>query len=416
MEDEKNCLQRAALISVDTGEFDAEASLEEFSALAKSAGAEPVFSLLQHRESCDSATCIGKGKLEELCQMLESEPVELLLFDRELTGTQMRNLERICGVRAVDRTGLILDLFASRAKSNEGRLQVELAQYKYLLPRLSGMGTALSRQAGGIGTRGPGESKLESDRRHIRRRISSLKAELEKVEARRERLRKRRKKDGIQTVAIVGYTNVGKSTLLNKLTAGGAHSEDALFATLDPTSRSLTLPDGREIILIDTVGFISRLPHFLVEAFKSTLEETLYADVILHIVNAADPREEEQKKVVEELLIDMGRKDAPILTAYNQADKLPISLTEGREGVFISAKTGFGLEELLKRIAKALPNGAVRKILKIPYNKGELTAKIRQNGKIFSESFCNDGVLLDALVEQSLLYEVAQYEMEVKPD
>lgn len=416
MEQPFETFQRAVLISVDTGEFDAESSLEEFSALAKAAGAEPILTILQHREACDSATCMGEGKLKELCEYLETEPVDLLLFDRELTGTQMRNLERITGLPVVDRTALILDIFASRAHSNEGRLQVELAQYQYLLPRLSGMGSALSRQAGGIGTRGPGESKLEMDRRHIRRRIRSLKEELVRVEARRQRLRERRKKDLIATVALVGYTNVGKSSLLNQLTEGGAQSQDCLFATLDPTSRLLELPDGRNVILIDTVGFLRRLPHSLIEAFHATLEETVFADVIVHLVNAADPEAEEQRKTVEELLQQLGCQGTPILTVYNHADELPDDIIKGHEGTFISAKTGFGLSELLVRISRALPSEVLHCRLKVPYSRGELTAKVRKNGKVLSEEFCEDGILLDAMVDRILLSELERYRIEEEKD
>lgn len=407
---------RAALVSVDTGEFDAETSLEELAALAEAAGVQPTLTVLQRRERCDSATCIGQGKLKELYQMLQTEPVDLLFFDRELTGSQLRNLEQYLGLPVVDRTALILDIFAARARSNEGRIQVELAQYQYLLPRLSGMGNALSRQAGGIGTRGPGESKLETDRRHIRRRIASLKKELSQMQARRQRLRKRREKDGMQTVALVGYTNAGKSTLLNQLTEGGAESRDCLFATLDPTSRLLQLPDGRDVLLIDTVGFLRRLPHSLIEAFSATLEEIAGADVIVHLVNAADPQEEEQRKTVTELLQQLGCSGIPILTVYNQADRLPDALVLGREGVFISARTGFGLPELLTRISEAVPTTVQRCQLKIPYTEAALIAKVRKNGTIVSEEFCEDGIRLEAMADRSLLPELLPYRIEEESD
>ena len=263
--------EQAILVALDTGEYDVEASLAELEELAHTAGAQVLGALVQKRESPDKATCLGSGRLEELTQLCRNVEADLVIFDLELTATQHRNLESELPCRVVDRTALILDIFAARARSAEGRLQVELAQLQYLLPRLAGQGVSLSRLGGGIGTRGPGETKLESDRRHIRRRIRSLRLQLDSVEQQRERRRERRKKDGIQTVAIVGYTNAGKSTLLNALTQAGVLAEDKLFATLDPTARALRLPDGRQVLLIDTVGFVRRLPHHLVEAFRSTL-------------------------------------------------------------------------------------------------------------------------------------------------
>ena len=271
--------EEAILVSLDTGEFDVEISLDELEELARTAGARVTGRLIQKREAPDKATCIGSGRLEELREVCENTGVDLVIFDLELSATQHRNLTDALPCRVVDRTTLILDIFAARARSAEGRLQVELAQLEYLLPRLAGQGTALSRLGGGIGTRGPGETKLESDRRHIRRRIHALKEQLEAVENRREHRRARRRKDGVCTVAIVGYTNAGKSTLLNTLTDAGVLAEDKLFATLDPTSRALKLPDGREVLLVDTVGFVRRLPHHLVKAFRSTLEEAVERSV-----------------------------------------------------------------------------------------------------------------------------------------
>ena len=275
--------ERAFLVSVDTGEFDAEASMSELYELTESAGARPVGAMIQKREKPDGATCIGSGRLEELKGFCESQEVDLIIFDCELSPTQIRNLEFETEVRIIDRTMLILDIFASRARSREGKLQVELAQLKYLLPRLTGKGAAMSRLGGGIGTRGPGESKLETDRRHIRRRIESLREQLAQVEQHRNQLRRRREKEGIITAAIVGYTNAGKSTLMNTLTDAGVLAEDKLFATLDPTSRALKLPNGVSVMLIDTVGLVRRLPHHLVEAFHSTLEEAALEDMILNV-------------------------------------------------------------------------------------------------------------------------------------
>ena len=281
--------ERAFLVSVDTGEFDAEASMSELYELTESAGARPVGAMIQKREKPDGATCIGSGRLEELKGFCESQEVDLIIFDCELSPTQIRNLEFETEVRIIDRTMLILDIFASRARSREGKLQVELAQLKYLLPRLTGKGAAMSRLGGGIGTRGPGESKLETDRRHIRRRIESLREQLAQVEQHRNQLRRRREKEGIITAAIVGYTNAGKSTLMNTLTDAGVLAEDKLFATLDPTSRALKLPNGVSVMLIDTVGLVRRLPHHLVEAFHSTLEEAALADMILNVCDASSP-------------------------------------------------------------------------------------------------------------------------------
>ena len=274
--------ERAILVAVDTGEYDAAVSLDELEELAQTAGAVVLGKISQKRPAVDKTTCVGSGMLEQIKNQAAALGANLLIFDHELTASQLRNIEEATDLAVVDRTTLILDIFAQRARSREGKLQVELAQQKYRLPRLMGQGTALSRLGGGIGTRGPGESKLESDRRHIRRRIESLEEQLRDLERQRSTRRARRKKDGVITVAIVGYTNVGKSTLLNTLTNAGVLAEDKLFATLDPTARALTLPDGRTVMLIDTVGLVRRLPHQLVEAFQSTLEEAADADLLLH--------------------------------------------------------------------------------------------------------------------------------------
>jgi GTP-binding protein HflX len=279
--------QRALLCAVDTGEFDAEVSLDELAELAATAGAQVVGRAVQKRAEYDAATLIGRGKLEEIAALCAQDAADLLLFDHELTASQLRNIEQVVQVPVVDRTMLILDIFAQRAHTAEGRLQVELAQLRYRLPRLAGLGGSLSRLGGGIGTRGPGETKLETDRRHIRGRIASLERQLDDLTRRREQQRARRKKEEVTTVAILGYTNVGKSTLLNTLTDAGVLAQDMLFATLDPTSRALLLPDGRQVLLIDTVGLVRRLPHHLVEAFKSTLEEAASADLILNVCDAA---------------------------------------------------------------------------------------------------------------------------------
>ena len=320
---EEQAPERVLLVSVDTGEFDAEVSLAELAELTATAGAEVVGTATQKKEAPDKATCLGSGRAEELAVQCAAEDIDLVIMDRELSPTQLRNLEEIFPCRVIDRTALILDIFAGRARSAEGRLQVELAQLQYRLPRLAGQGTSLSRLGGGIGTRGPGETQLESDRRHIRRRIGAIREQLTKVESQRKLRRDRRRKDGIPTVAIVGYTNAGKSTLLNRLTDAGVLAENKLFATLDPTARALRLPDGREIMLVDTVGFVRRLPHQLVQAFHSTLEEAVEADVILNICDASSPHAAEHLQVTGDLLAELGCGDTPVLQVMNKCDLVP---------------------------------------------------------------------------------------------
>ena len=306
LHDNTKKIQRALLVGIDTGDYDAEGSMAELYELVTSAGAEPAASMMQKRDKPDGATAIGSGRLEEIREFCPENDIDFIVFDMELTPTQIRNIEDATDVRTIDRTMLILDIFAIRAKTNEGKLQVELAQLKYLLPRLSGKGKEMSRLGGGVGTRGPGETKLETDKRHIRRRIEALKDDLEHMKDRRERLRSRRKKDGVITAAIVGYTNAGKSTLMNTLTQAGVLSENKLFATLDPTSRALTLPNGISVMMIDTVGLVRRLPHHLVEAFKSTLEEAAVADIILNVCDASSEEYKLHLDVTNELLRELG--------------------------------------------------------------------------------------------------------------
>lgn len=404
---------KAILASVDTGEFNAESSIEELAELAETANAEVVGVIMQKKDSYDSATCMGVGRLEELKGQLEELRAELVIFDHELTGVQVRNIENIIDVRVIDRTTLILDIFAQRARTKEGKLQVELAQQKYRLPRLTGMGTSLSRLGGGIGTRGPGETKLETDKRHIRKRISYLEAELENLKKHRNFSRSRRRKDGVLCAAIVGYTNVGKSTLLNALTDAGVLAEDKLFATLDITSRSLELPDGRSVMLIDTVGLIRRLPHNLVEAFKSTLEEAASADIILNVQDLSSPEQEEQAKVTRKLLSELGCDDIPQINVMNKVDAAlnPDIVFEDLLTVAISAKHHQGFERLLKCIAENLPETAKRMKLLIPYDKTSLIGKIRLEGKIFSEEYTENGTLIDALVDKKLISQTEQYKI-----
>ena len=403
--------QRAILVAADCGEWDAEVSINELEELAKSAGAQVVAKVIQQRAEYDRATIVGRGKLNEIKELAEAENVDILIFDHELTAANIRNLEEATGLGVIDRTMLILDIFAARAQSRAGRLQVELAQYKYRLPRLEGMGKNLSRLGGGIGTRGPGESKLESDRRHIRRRIETLEHKLDELAANRELIRSRRKKDGIVTAAIVGYTNAGKSTLLNRLTNAGVLSEDKLFATLDPTARALELPDGRSIMLVDTVGFVRRLPHHLVEAFKSTLEETVQADLLLNVCDISSGEADSQTEVTRELLESLGADKIPMLNVLNKCDliegPLPICTDDC---VLISAKTGTGIEEMLKKIAKMLAPTQIRINMLIPYSEGGLLGEIRSSGRVFSEEFTPEGVLADALVDIKLLSRAQKYQ------
>lgn len=398
---------KTVLACVDIGEFDAETSINELAELAETANAEVVGTVIQKKTSYDPATCMGAGRLQELKEQLEPLEAELVIFDHELTGIQVRNIEEILGVRVIDRTTLILDIFAQRARTKEGKLQVELAQQKYRLPRLTGMGTALSRLGGGIGTRGPGETKLETDKRHIRRRISYLESELEELKKHRNFSRSRRKKDGVLCAAIVGYTNVGKSTLLNALTDAGVLAENKLFATLDITSRSVELPDGRTVMLIDTVGLIRRLPHNLVEAFKSTLEEAAAADVILNVQDMSSPERIQQAEVTEKLLTELGCGDIPKINVMNKLDAAIDADTvfEDDSTVLISAKERIGFDKLLDCIAAKLPETAKRMKLLVPYDRTAFIGKIREDGRIFSEEYTENGTLIDALVDIKLVKE-----------
>ncbi len=408
---EEKVLTRAILVSADTGDYDCDASMDELAELASTAGAEEIARVIQKRDAYESATVIGEGKLEEVKELCANLGAELLIFDCELTATQIRNIEEATDVRVIDRTMLILDIFAGRAVSREGKLQVELAQLRYRLPRLMGIGASLSRLGGGIGTRGPGETQLETVRRHIRRRIDKLSAELKELEERRGYTRNRRKKDSVQVGAIVGYTNAGKSTLLNHLTGAGVLAEDKLFATLDPTSRSIELPDGRNLLLVDTVGLIRRLPHHLVEAFKSTLEEAACADIIIHVCDASDPEAAEKADVTLKTLADLGAAEIPVVTVLNKCDKLEENIPENDSTVKISALKAQGIDRLLEVIAKNLPETAKRMKLLLPYAKGGLTAVIRENGKIFSEEYTENGILVDALVDKLNIKQMSEYEV-----
>lgn len=394
----------------------AERSLDELQELAEAAGAIVLSRALQHRATEDPATFIGKGKLDEIALAGRELDATTLIFDDELTGSQIRNIEEQTGFKVVDRTFLILDIFAQRAKSREGKLQVELAQQQYRMSRLQGLGQALSRLGGGIGTRGPGESQLESDRRHISRRVHTLKQALKEVAVRRQQTRQQRQNNDILTIAVVGYTNAGKSTLLNTLTHANLLTLDQVFATLDPAARRLELPDQQPVILIDTVGFIRKLPHQLVDAFRSTLEEVTQADVILQLIDASDPQAEVQRDVVEQLLNELGAAGKPRLVVLNKIDLLgPFERTRlqtlaGREQpIEISARTGEGLEDLIAAIGRLAAESFVPVSLLLPYAKTGWISRMEQQGKIDRIDYREDGIAVEAHVRVAL-YRALQQE------
>lgn len=403
--------EKAILVGLETNESrlsnnsskDAEDSLNELEELATTAGAIVIDKILQKKQSQDTTFYVGKGKIEELSLMCQATDVQLLIFDDELSGAQIRNIEEMTGTRVIDRTTLILDIFAQRAISKEGKLQVELAQLKYKLPRLIGLGTELSRLGGGIGTRGPGEKKLEVDRRHIRRRITNLQRELKELEKRRSYMRVSRERNNTPVVAIVGYTNAGKSTLMNKLCGSSVFVEDKLFATLDPSARQLKLSDGREAVLVDTVGFIRKLPHDLVEAFKSTLEEAVHADMLLHVVDASNENAAMQISVVERLLEELGAKAKKTVLVLNKQDIAHGAIRINTMGYAatceISAVTGLGIDELLEKITEGFKDQLREISLLIPYNDGWAMPYIYKNGQVIAQEYVESGIKVEALVK-----------------
>ena len=403
--------EKVMLVSVDNGAFDAIVSMNELEELAKTSGAKVVATAIQKRDNPSAATYVGTGMLEQIKQTCELNDVDLIIVDDELSPVQLRNIEDATDIRVIDRTMLILDIFAGRARSSEGKLQVELAQLKYSISRLTGKGISLSRLGGGIGTRGPGETKLETDKRHIRTRIQNLRAELAKVEKRRIAMHERRKKNGALAVAIVGYTNAGKSTLMNRLTNAGVLQEDKLFATLDPTARKLFLNDGRQIMLVDTVGLVRRLPHQLVDAFRSTLEEAVWADVILNVCDASSDECSEHIKVTQDLLDSLGCSDKPIINVLNKCDKAEneVNLSIFENSVRISALNGDGIDELLQKIGDTLPQTRKRVKLLLPFDKIKYSVLVRDNGVVHSEEYVENGLLMDATVEVTVLDELKDY-------
>ncbi len=402
----KTDAERVLILSVDTNEYDNEASVEEMKALVDTAGGEVEGVIVQKLDAVNPVSFIGSGKLAEAELFCSNRKIDLVICDGTLNAVQQRVLKEKLKTRVIDRTLLILDIFAAGAKTSEGKLQVELAQMKYFFANLTGLGEGYSRLGGGIGTRGPGESKLETDRRHFRRRIDALERQLSALDKRRTLQRERRRKDGFVTCAIVGYTNAGKSTLLNKLTDAGVLAEDKLFATLDPTARALKLPDGRTVMLVDTVGFLSRLPHLLIDAFKSTLEEAVSADLLLLLCDASDPECEEKLETSRELLKELGAENKPVITVYNKCDiaesayLMPVS----RNSVKISAVTGVGIPSLLDAIARNMPEQTVEINVVLPYKETALAAWLHEKAQVKSEAYEEDGVHVTAVVAKSALH------------
>ncbi|WP_394272241.1 GTPase HflX [Butyricicoccus sp.] len=409
---------RAVLVGLHASVFTAEEdasweTLDELEALLETAGGECVAKMLQSRNAPEARTFIGEGKLQELTELARDNDATLIIFDNELSPSQMRVLEEATGRPVLDRSALILDIFAQRARTGEGKLQVELAQYQYILPRLSGMGKTMSRLGGGIGTRGPGESKLESDRRHIRRRIDRLRRDLEDVRRVRAVQRRQRKKAELPLVAIVGYTNAGKSTLLNTLTDAGIEANDRLFDTLDPTTRKLRISETQEILLSDTVGFIRKLPHHLVSAFKATLEEVAYADLLLHVVDISREDWREQAETVDKVITQLGAQQIPQILVCNKADlcENPDLIPSGEDIVAISARQGRGMEQLLAAIEKALGRGKHRITVCIPYADGYLLDVIHKEAAVFSTDYTSEGTKLDIECDDKLYGQLRGYEV-----
>ena len=412
---EEHIPERAVLVGLNADCFTkaqtaTDETLEELEALLETAGGFCTGKILQNRHTPDSHSFIGEGKAQEVRMLVEFTNSTMVVFDNELSSGNIRALEEIIGVTVLDRSALILDIFAQRAKTKEGRLQVELAQYKYLLPRLSGMGASLSRQGGGIGTRGPGETKLESDRRHIRERIHRLEQELEQVRQVRAVQRERRMKNSVPVVAIVGYTNAGKSTLLNHLTGAGIPANNRLFDTLDTTSRQLTVSDNLDVILSDTVGFIAKLPHHLVDAFRATLEELEYADLLLHVIDASDPNREEHIEVVEGLIAQLAKPGTPVIRAYNKADlvsreEIPV----GRDVVAISAKQGRGMDKLMAAIEEALGATLHHVVVTLPYAMGGMVETLHNNAQVKNVDYTADGIEIETVLDEILYGRLRDY-------
>ena len=412
-------IEKAILAGVHTGNGDilsdtTDESMAELEELAKTAGVCTVATLIQNRAAPDPGTYIGEGKLEELSNAASELGADVVIFDDELSPVQVRNISDYLDMKVIDRTALILDIFAMRAATKEGKIQVELAQLRYMLPRLTGLGRSLSRLGGGIGTRGPGETKLETDRRHIRRRIEYLTDELSEVQKHRDLLRSRRIKDGKTVVALVGYTNAGKSTLLNLLTDAGVLAEDKLFATLDPTQRSLTLSDRREIMLVDTVGFIRKLPHHLVKAFKSTLEEAALADVLLHVIDVSSDEYMTHIEIVEKILDELDAGGKPTIAVLNKIDAaegkiIPNTIEGCTKTVQISAKEQTGIDELMKMLEDVVPGKKHEVTLCLPYSEARHISALHESQMVLSEEYVQEGIMVKALIDAVCYDKLRQY-------
>ncbi len=412
---EKHIQERAVLVGLNADCFKADQTatdetLEELDALLETAGGFCTGKILQNRHAPDSHSFIGEGKAQEVRMLVEATAATMVIFDNELSPGHIRALEEILGVTVLDRSALILDIFAQRAKTKEGRLQVELAQYKYLLPRLSGMGVSLSRQGGGIGTRGPGETKLETDRRHIRERIARLQSELEQVRQVRSVQRQRRMKNSVPVVAIVGYTNAGKSTLLNRLTDAGIPANNRLFDTLDTTSRQLRVSDNLDVVLSDTVGFIAKLPHHLVDAFRATLEELEYADLLLHMIDASDPNREEHIRVVDSLIAKLAKPGTKVLRCYNKADLVsPEDIPIGEDVVKMSAKEGIGMDRLLQAIENALGHSRHHVTVTLPYSMGGMVETLHSSAQVLNVEYTGEGIVVETILDPILYGKLKEY-------
>ena len=407
-------IERAALCGLAAdcfapGESSTEVSMAELRALVETAGGVAVAELMQNRATPDPRSFIGEGKVAELKEIVQNSDCDLVVFDNELSPSQMRVLNEDLGVKVMDRSGLILDIFAQRARTREGQLQVELAQYKYLLPRLLGMWTHLERQEGAIGTRGPGETQLESDRRHIRRKIQKLEEELAEVRKNRATQRRRREKNGVPIVALVGYTNAGKSTLLNRLTGSDIPANNRLFDTLDTTTRRLMVDEVQEVLISDTVGFIRKLPTHLVEAFKATLEELAFADVLLHVIDMSSDEWESQAAIVDDLIAQLGAEGTPCIRVYNKCDLCPGVLPREADAVCISARTGEGTAELLEKISAALGRGKRRAVFCIPFAKGALVQTLHDEAAVLSVDYTETGTRVEAIVKPELWAKLREY-------
>ncbi len=408
-------LTKTMLAAVDTGEYNIEDSIKELAALCEAAELDVSFSIVQKRDNPENKYYLGEGKLEEAKQLAQANEIELCVFDCELTGSQIRNISDYLEIEVIDRTMLILEIFSRRATTSEGKLQTELALLKYRLPRLSGVGASMSRQGGGGGggagaRRGAGESKLELDRRYIQGRIDLIKQKLSQVEKRRDILNNQRKKNDVPVIALTGYTNVGKSSLLNALTGSEIFEKDMLFATLDPTARKLILPSGQTAILVDTVGFVSRLPHKLVEAFKSTLEQAKYADIILNVCDIASEDRDLQLQITQGVLAEIGCEMENVITVYNKYDKehdMPAPPT----AVMTSAKSGYGLDELLAKIDDMLAERMADLDLILPYSQTGLINTIRENGRVDSEEYTAEGIAVKGKIDKKFLYIFNNYQV-----